>query len=96
MLKLQKELPETIKRLELLKARKNVYGYARKLYQSHDWHNFEVRLANDLRYAVGLDFTFAIMERNPDWKDDHITSLFKIAMYKVFPDIMEQAKINGD
>lgn len=96
MLKLQKELPATIKRLEQLKALNDVYGYARQLYQSHDWHDFEVRLANDLRYAVGLDFTFAIVDRNPGCLDAHLTSLFKTAMYQVFPDIMEQAKINGD
>ena len=93
MLKLQKELPATIKRLEQLKALNDVYGYARDLYRSHEWNNFEVRLANDLRRYCGHKFTQDICDRNPGWNDNHLTSLFKTAMHQVFPGIVEQAKV---
>ena len=93
MLKLQRELPETIKRLEWLKDRCDVYAYARQLYLSRNWHDFEVRLVTDIRYACGHKFTQGICDRNPGWKDDHLTSLFKAAMKQVFPGIVEQSKV---
>ena len=81
MLKLEKELPEVVKRLEVLKKHSNVVEYREKLKASGNYNNFEVRFAWEVCHAIVS--TKEICKWYDDGcNDNHITSLFKIACKK--------------
>ena len=82
MLKLEKELPEVVARLEKLKKHSNVIDYREKLKASGNYNKFEVRFAWEVCHAV-----FSIKEickwyDKYNCNDDHITSLFKAGCKK--------------
>lgn len=47
MLKLEKELPNVIERIEILKSKTDVIAYREKLKASGKYNNFTVRFVND-------------------------------------------------
>ena len=82
MLKLEKELPEVVKRLEVLKQHSNVLEYKEKLKASGKYKNFEVRFAWEF-CRIGIS-TKEICKWYDEYacNDNHITSLFKAACRK--------------
>lgn len=78
-MKLQKEVAFVSEKLNALIERKGIATiktYMANVYNSHEWQNFEVRIANDVvKYAaIGRELS-GLIERNPDANDDHITTL---------------------
>lgn len=81
-LKLEKELPELIERLEVLKQHSNVLEYREKLRDSGNYNKFDVRFAWDVCHAVITTKEICIWYDEYKCNDDHITSLFKVACQK--------------
>ena len=82
MLKLEKELPEVVRRLEVLKKHSNVLEYREKLRKSGNYNKFEVRFAWDVCHAVFSVKEICSWYDKYGCHDDHITSLFKAACRK--------------
>ena len=82
MLKLEKELPEVVKRLEVLKQHSNVLEYKEKLKASGNYNSFEVRFAWEVCHAVFSTKEVCSWYDKYDCNDDHITSLFKAGCRK--------------
>lgn len=79
-MKLQNEVAFASEKLNALIERKGIEfinTYILKVYNSHEWKNFEVRIANDVvKYgALGIANTCALIERNPGTTDEHVTTL---------------------
>ena len=81
-LKLEKELSEVIKRLEVLKQHSNVIEYREKLRASGKYNNFEVRFAWEVCSAVFTTKEVCSWYDKYNCNDDLITSLFKTACKK--------------
>ena len=79
MLKLEKELPEVVKRLEVLKQHSNVLEYREKLKASGRYNKFEVKFAWEVCGAVFSTKEICNWYDEYSCNDDHITSLFKAA-----------------
>ena len=82
MLKLEKELPEVVARLEVLKNHSNVIEYREKLRASGKYNKFEVRFAWEVCDAVFSTKEICSWYDKYNCNDDHITSLFKAACRK--------------
>ena len=82
MLKLEKELPEVVARLEVLKNHSNVIEYREKLKASGKYNKFEVRFAWEVCDAVFSTKEICSWYDKYNCNDDHITSLFKAACRK--------------
>lgn len=82
MLKLEKELPEVIKRLEVLKQHSNVIEYREKLKASGNYNKFEVRFVWDVCNAIFTTEEVCSWYDKYNCHDNHITSLFKAACRK--------------
>ena len=82
MLKLEKELPEVVARLEVLKKHSNVIEYREKLKASGNYNKFEVRFAWEVCHAVFSTKEVCSWYDKYGCNDDHITSLFKVACRK--------------
>ena len=81
-LKLEKELPEVIKRLEVVKQHSNVLEYREKLKASGRYNKFEVRFAWEVCHAVFTTKEVCKWYDEYSCNDDHITSLFIAACRK--------------
>ena len=79
MLKLEKELPGVVKRLEVLKQHSNVLEYREKLKASGRYNKFEVKFAWEVCGAVFSTKEICNWYDEYSCNDDHITSLFKAA-----------------
>ena len=82
MLKLEKELPEVVARLEVLKKHSNVLEYKEKLKASGNYNCFEVRFAWEVCHAAFSTKEVCSWYDKYDCNDNHITSLFKAACKK--------------
>ena len=82
MLKLEKELPEVLKRLEILKRHSNVFEYREKLKASGNYKCFEVRFAWEVCHAVFSTKEICKWYDVYGCNDGHITSLFTAACRK--------------
>ena len=82
MLKLEKELPEVVKRLEVLKLHSNVFEYREKLKASRNYKCFEVRFAWEVCHAVYSTKEICKWYDEYNCNDGHITSLFQVACRK--------------
>ena len=83
MLKLEKELPEVVKRLEVLKRHSNVFEYREKLKASGNYKCFEVRFAWEVCHAVYSTKEICKWYDEYNCNDGHITSLFTAALKKM-------------
>ena len=82
MLKLEKELPEVLKRLEVLKRHSNVFEYREKLKASGKYKCFEVRFSWEVGHAVFSTKEICRWYDVYGCNDGHITSLFIAACKK--------------
>ena len=82
MLKLEKELPEVVARLEKLKKNSNVIEYREKLKASGNYNKFEVRFAWEVGHAICSTKEICKWYDEYHCNDEHITSLFKAACKK--------------
>ena len=82
MLKLEKELPEVVARLEVLKKHSNVLEYREKLKASGNYNKFEVRFAWEVCHAVFSTKEVCSWYDKYGCNDEHRTSLFKAACRK--------------
>ena len=82
MLKLEKELPALVARLEVLKKHSNVLEYREKLRDSGNYSKFEVRFAWEVCHAVCSTKEVCKWYDEYGCNDEHITSLFKAACRK--------------
>ena len=82
MLKLAKELPEVVARLEVLRRHSNVFEYREKLKASGTYKCFEVRFAWDVCHAVFSTKEVCSWYDKYNCNDGHITSLFIAACKK--------------
>ena len=81
-LKLEKELPEVVARLEVLKRHSNVYEYREALKASKNYKCFEVRFAWEVCHAVFNTKEVCSWYKEYGCNDGHITSLFIAACRK--------------
>lgn len=79
MLKLEKELPNVIERIEILKSKTDVIAYREKLKASGNYNNFTVRFANDIKYAILTPNELCEWYDKYQCTDKHITSLMVTA-----------------
>ena len=75
MLKLEKELPNVIERIEILKSKTDVIAYREKLKASGNYNNFTVRFVNDVKYAILSPAEVCEWYDKYQCTDKHITSL---------------------
>lgn len=75
MLKLGKELPNVIERIEILKSKTDVIAYREKLKASGKYNNFIVRFVNDVKYAILSPAEVCTWYDKYQCNDKHITSL---------------------
>ena len=79
MLKLEKELPNVIERIEILKSKTDVIAYREKLKASGNYNNFTVRFVNDIKYAILTSSELCEWYDKYQCTDKHITSLMLTA-----------------
>lgn len=79
MLKLEKELPNVIERIEILKSKTDVIAYREKLKASGKYNNFTVRFVNDIKYAILTPSELCEWYDKYQCTDKHITSLMLVA-----------------
>ena len=79
MLKLEKELPNVIERIEILKSKTDVIAYREKLKASGKYNNFAVRFVNDIKYAILTPSELCEWYDKYQCTDKHITSLMVTA-----------------
>ena len=79
MLKLEKELPNVIERIEILKSKTDVIAYREKLKASGKYNNFTVRFANDIKYAILTPNELCEWYDKYQCTDKHITNLMVTA-----------------
>ena len=79
MLKLEKELPNVIERIEILKSKTDVIAYREKLKASGKYNNFTVRFVNDIKYAILSPAEVCEWYDKYQCTDKHITSLMVTA-----------------
>ena len=79
MLKLEKELPNVIERIEILKSKTDVIAYREKLKASGNYNNFTVRFVNDIKYAILTSSELCEWYDKYQCTDKHITSLMVTA-----------------
>ena len=82
MLKLEKELPEVVARLEVLKQHSNILEDSEKLRASGKYNNFEVRFAWEFCRIVVSTKEICKWYDEYNCNDNHITSLFIAACKK--------------
>lgn len=75
MLKLGKELPKVVERIEMLKSKTDVIAYREKLRASGKYNNYTVRFANDVKYAILSPAEVCEWYDKYQCTDKHITSL---------------------
>lgn len=79
MLKLEKELPNVIKRIEILKSKTNVIAYREKLRVRGTYKDFNTRFVNDVKYAILNPAEVCEWYDKYHCTDKHITSLMLTA-----------------
>ena len=79
MLKLEKELPNVIERIEILKSKTDVISYREKLKASGKYNNFTVRFVNDIKYTILTPSELCEWYDKYQCTDKHITSLMVTA-----------------
>ncbi len=79
MLKLEKELPKVVERIEMLKSKTDVIAYREKLKASGKYNNFTVRFVNDVKYAILSPAELCEWSDKYHCTDKHITSLMLTA-----------------
>lgn len=79
MLKLEKELPNVIERIEILKSKTDIIAYREKLKASGKYNNFTVRFVNDIKYAILSPAEVCAWYDKYQCTDKHITSLMVTA-----------------
>ena len=75
MLKLEKELPKVVERIEILKSKTDVIAYREKLKASGKYNNFTVRFVNDIKYVILTPSEVCEWYDNYKCNDKHITNL---------------------
>lgn len=75
MLKLGKELPKVVERIEILKSKTDVIAYREKLKASGKYNNYTVRFVNDVKYAILSPGEVCEWYDKYHCTDKHITSL---------------------
>ena len=75
MLKLEKELPNVIERIEILKSKTDVIAYREKLKAKGNYKDFTTRFVNDIKYAILTPSELCEWYDKYQCTDKHITSL---------------------
>ena len=79
MLKLEKELPNVIERIEILKSKTNVIAYREQLKAKGNYKDFTTRFVNDIKYAILTPSELCEWYDKYQCTDKHITSLMVTA-----------------
>ena len=79
MLKLEKELPNVIERIEILKSKTDVIAYREKLKTKGNYKDFTTRFVNDIKYAILTPSELCEWYDKYQCTDKHITSLMVTA-----------------
>lgn len=79
MLKLEKELPNIIERIEILKSKTDVIVYREKLKAKGNYKDFTTRFVNDIKYAILTPSELCEWYDKYQCTDKHITSLMVTA-----------------
>ena len=79
MLKLEKELPNVIERIEILKSKTDVIAYCEKLKAKGNYKDFTTRFVNDIKYAILTPSELCEWYDKYQCTDKHITSLMVTA-----------------
>ena len=79
MLKLEKELPNVIKRIEMLKSKTDVIAYRERLKAKGNYKDFTTRFVNDIKYAILTPSEVCEWYDKYQCNDKHITSLMLVA-----------------
>ena len=79
MLKLEKELPNAIERIEILKSKTDVIAYREKLKAKGNYKDFTTRFVNDIKYAILTPSELCEWYDKYQCTDKHITSLMVTA-----------------
>lgn len=74
MLKLEKELPKVVERIEILKGKTDVIAYREKLRASGK-SNYIIRFVNDVKYAILSPAEVWEWYDEYHCTDEHVTSL---------------------
>lgn len=75
MLKLGKELPKVVERIEILKSKTNVIAYREELRVRGTYKDFNTRFVNDVKYAILTPAEVCEWYDKYQCTDKHITSL---------------------
>lgn len=75
MLKLGKELPKVVERIEILKSKTNVLAYREELRVRGTYKDFNTRFVNDVKYAILSPAEVCEWYDKYQCTDKHITSL---------------------
>lgn len=75
MLKLEKELPNVIERIEILKSKTDVLAYREELRVRGTYKDFNTRFVNDVKYAILSPSELCEWYDKYQCTDKHITSL---------------------
>ena len=79
MLKLEKELPNVIERIKILKSKTDVIAYREKLKAKGNYKDFTTRFVNDIKYAILTPSELCEWYDKYQCTDKHITSLMVTA-----------------
>lgn len=79
MLKLGKELPNVIERIEILKSKTDVIAYREELRVRGTYKDFNTRFVNDVKYAILSPSELCEWYDKYQCTDKHITSLMLTA-----------------
>ena len=82
MLKLGKELPKVVERIEMLKNKTDVIAYREKLRVKGTYKDFNTRFVNDVKYAILSPSELCDWYDKYQCTDKHITSLMLAACRK--------------
>lgn len=75
MLKLEKELPNVIERIEVLKSKTDVIAYREELRTKGTYKDFATRFVNDIKYAILTPSELCEWYDKYQCNDKHITNL---------------------